>query len=120
MAWTLVLTYAACAQAEPWRRHSIDPSSRGADGVRLADVNADGLPDLATGWEEGGQIRVYTNPGPAGSRQPWPAVTAGSVKSPEDAVLVDLDQYGAVDVVSCCEGRTVDNPAGSVDNQDSD
>ncbi len=32
-----------------------------------------------------------------------------SVKSPEDAVLVDLDSDGATDVVSCCEGgnRTI-------------
>ncbi|MCS6859569.1 MAG: VCBS repeat-containing protein, partial [Abditibacteriales bacterium] len=28
------------------------------------------------------------------------------VRSPEDAVLVDLDNDGAVDVVSCCEGDT--------------
>jgi len=32
-------------------------------------------------------------------------VTAGHVRSPEDAVLVDLDRDGAVDVVSSCEGR---------------
>lgn len=91
------------ARAEPWTRHTIDDSSRGADGVRLADVNADGLPDIATAWEEGGQIRVYLNPGPAAAKRPWPAVTVGRVPTPEDAVLVDLDGDGAVDVVSCCE-----------------
>ena len=32
--------------AEPWKRHTIDKSSRGADGVRLADVNGDGLQDI--------------------------------------------------------------------------
>ena len=26
--------------------------------------------------------------------------------SPEDAVFVDLDNDGAVDVISCCEGKT--------------
>ena len=46
-------------RGEPWRRHAIDGSSRGADGVRLADVNGDGRPDIATGWEEGGVIRAY-------------------------------------------------------------
>ena len=25
---------------EPWKRHTIDKSSKGADGVRLMDVNA--------------------------------------------------------------------------------
>ncbi|MGE0757084.1 MAG: FG-GAP repeat domain-containing protein [Pirellulaceae bacterium] len=95
--------------AAPWTRHTIDRSSRGADGVRLRDVNADGVPDIATGWEEGGVVRVYTNPGPAHVRGPWPAVTAGAVRAPEDAVLIDLDGDGATDVVSCCEAaeRTV-------------
>ena len=90
----------------PWPRHTIDSSSRGADGARLADVNADGLMDLVTGWEEGGRIRVCVNPGPDRSQSPWPAVTVGEVRSPEDAVFVDLDSDGALDVVSSCEGRT--------------
>jgi hypothetical protein len=94
------------ATAEPWKRHTIDAASRGADGVRLADANGDGLPDVATGWEEGGVIRVCLNPGPAKAARPWPAVTVGKVRSPEDAVLVDLDGDGILDVVSCCEGRT--------------
>ncbi|WP_166831512.1 FG-GAP repeat domain-containing protein [Thalassoroseus pseudoceratinae] len=97
------------SSAEPWRRHTIDQSSRGADGVRLADVNEDGLPDISTGWEEGGTIRAYLNPGPQASRDQWPAVTVGNVRSPEDAVFCDLDADGNTDVVSCCEGgnRTV-------------
>jgi len=37
-----------------WKRHTIDNSSSGADGAKLADINADGLPDIVTGWEEGG------------------------------------------------------------------
>ena len=89
-----------------WPRHVIDDSSRGADGVRLADVNGDGLPDIATGWEEGGRVRVYLHPGPQHSKQAWPAVTVGEVASPEDAVFADLDGDGAVDVISSCEGKT--------------
>ena len=98
----------ARAQERPggWRRHTVDASSRGADGVRLADANGDGLPDIATGWEEGGRVRVYLNPGPAKAKVPWPAVTVGEAGSVEDAVLVDLDGDGAKDVVSCSEGRT--------------
>ncbi|MFP6672147.1 MAG: VCBS repeat-containing protein [Pirellulaceae bacterium] len=91
--------------AEPWKRHTIDGSSRGADGVRLADVNGDGLQDMVTGWEEGGVVRLYLNPGPKRSQRPWPAVTVGKVKSPEDAVFADLDGDGSHDVISCCEGR---------------
>ena len=88
-----------------WKMHTIDDSSKGADGVRLADFNGDQRPDIVTGWEEGGLIRVYQNPGPKKSNQKWPCVTVGNVKSPEDAVFVDLDQDGNLDVISCCEGK---------------
>jgi hypothetical protein len=91
---------------EPWARHTIDDSSRGADGVRVDDINRDGLPDLCTGWEEGGVIRVYLNPGPESAHERWPAVTVGRVASPEDAVFADVDRDGVLDVVSSCEGRT--------------
>jgi len=90
--------------AKPWHRHTIDSSSRGADGVRIQDINGDNLPDIVTGWEEGGVIRVYLNPGPAKSKAHWPAVSVGRVRSPEDAVFADLNADGAVDVISSCEG----------------
>ncbi len=106
MAITTVLLLASTLAADkPWQRHTIDSSSRGADGVRPHDVNGDGLPDLCTGWEEGGVIRVYVHPGHAQAKQPWPAVTVGKVKSPEDAVFMDINGDGAIDVVSSCEGR---------------
>ncbi len=92
-------------RGRPWKRHTIDASSRGADGVRMADVNGDGDPDIVTGWEEGGRVRLVLNPGPSRVIEPWPWVTVGTVASPEDAVLVDLDGDGAHDVVSCCEGN---------------
>ena len=97
---------AAGGRGEPWTRHAIDRSSRGADGTRLADVNGDGLPDVVTGWEQGGVTRAYLNPGPAKAKAAWPAVTVGKARSVEDAVFADLDADGAIDVVSCCEGRT--------------
>ncbi len=90
----------------PWIRHTIDNTSQGADGVRLADANRDGLPDIATGWEEGGLIRVYLHPGPSHVKSPWPSVTVGQVGSPEDAVFADLDSDGALDVISCSESDT--------------
>ena len=89
-----------------WARHTIDDSSLGADGVRLADINGDGRLDITSPWEQGGQVRVYLNPGPDGLRERWPAVTVGEVGDPEDAVFVDLDADGNVDVVSSCEGVT--------------
>lgn len=90
----------------PWALHTIDKTSQGADGIRLADVNGDGLADIATGWEEGGIIRAYLHPKRGSEMQLWPAVTVGKVKSAEDAVFADLDDDGAVDVISSCEGRT--------------
>lgn len=105
MRFLLLLILPATSFAGPWARHTIDGSSRGADGVRLADVNGDGLLDITTGWEEGGRVRVYLNPGPKQSKAPWPAVTVGSVGSPEDAVFADLDGDGAWDVLSSTEGE---------------
>lgn len=97
---------AAAASTAAWPRHVIDNSSRGADGVRLADVNGDGRPDIATGWEQGGTVRVYLNPGPAKAKARWPAVTVGHAPNVEDAVFADLDGDGAIDVVSSSEGQT--------------
>lgn len=102
----LIAAVPAVAADSPWKRHTIDATSRGADGIRLHDANADGLPDLVTGWEQGGVTRLYLNPGPAKSKQPWPAVTVGKTPDVEDAVMVDLDRDGVVDVVSCMEGKT--------------
>ena len=82
----------------PWRRHTVDDSSIGADGVRLRDVNGDGLPDIATGWEEGNIVRAYLHPGFGRVRERWPAVTVRQVGSPEDAVFADLDGSGRLDV----------------------
>ncbi len=96
----------ASFSGDPWQRHIIDDSSKGADGARLMDVNGDGLQDITTGWEEGAITRVYLNPGKRQVRERWPAVTVGETRSVEDAVFCDLDNDGAVDVISSCEGNT--------------
>lgn len=93
-------------QGGAWARHVIDDTTRGADGTKLADVNADGLPDITTGWEEGGASRVYLNPGFDRVKTPWQSVTVGQTPSVEDAVFADLDGDGNLDVVSSAEGNT--------------
>jgi len=108
LLWTVDITVCLAGPIEgpAWNCHVIDDSSRGADGVRLADVNADGRLDIVTGWEEGGIVRVYLHPGPDKSQDRWPAVTVGRTPAIEDAVFVDLDADGAVDVIGSCEGKT--------------
>lgn len=96
---------APAPQGPAWPRHVIDNTSRGSDGTKLADVNGDGRLDITTGWEEGGASRVYVNPGFARAKSPWPAVTVGQTPDVEDALLVDLDGDGNVDVVSSAEGN---------------
>jgi len=100
-ALALFLIAAATASAaEPWRLHTIDNSQRGADGVKLADIDDDGRLDVATAWEEGGAIRVYRNRGTGA----WPQTEVGRARSPEDAVFADLDGDRVWDLVSACEG----------------
>ncbi len=90
----------------PWKYHVIDQSSRGADGVKLADLDGDGLYDITTGWEEGGLTRIYRNPGAAEAKQLWPSMTVGKTPQVEDAACIDLDHDGRLEVVSCCEGKS--------------
>lgn len=92
------------AQNTAWNRHVIDSTNSGADGVRIADVNNDNLPDITTGWEEGGYTKVYIHPGFHSVKQKWPSLNVGRTPSVEDAVFVDLDNDGAMDVVSSTEG----------------
>ncbi|MCA9043623.1 MAG: VCBS repeat-containing protein, partial [Planctomycetaceae bacterium] len=100
--WSLAAPLSA---QEGWKRWTIDNTSRGADGIRVADFNGDGRPDLVTGWEEGGQVAFYLHPGPKAVKHLWPKTVVGNVKSPEDAVFVDINGDGQLEVLSCCEGK---------------
>src|SRR3954454_17978055 len=101
-----ILTGVASAAEAPWQRHAIETGMKGADGARLLDVNGDGQLDLVVGWEQSGVVAAYLNPGPAAATKPWPTVHFPGIKNVEDAVFVDLDGDGHVDVVSSCEGST--------------
>ncbi len=72
--------------------------------MKLGDINGDGLPDIVTGWEEGGITRLYLYPGAARVKEPWPAVTVGTTPDVEDAAFVDMDGDGKLEIVSCTEG----------------
>lgn len=91
---------------QTWDRHTIDASSTGADGVKLADINSDGLLDIVTGWEEGGITKLYMNPGVDKVKNEWPSVIVGQTKSVEDAVFADMNDDGRLDIVSCTENHS--------------
>lgn len=88
-----------------WPRHIINSGSKGADGVKLADINNDGRPDIVTGWEEGFETRIYLHPGTKRVTEKWPSTTIGRTPSVEDAVWVDLNGDEYIDVVTSCEGK---------------
>ena len=92
--------------SQPWPRHVIDASSRGADGVRAADVNGDGIMDLVAGWEQGGLTRIYLGSRASGQPPAWRPITIGKSPDIEDAVFFDADGDGALDVVSSLEGNS--------------
>lgn len=88
----------------PWIRHTIADHFSGADGVKLGDVDGDGLLDLVVPWEQSGVVTVHLNPGPALAGLPWTSVVVGEAGAVEDAVFADLDGDGNLDVVSCSQG----------------
>ena len=85
-----------------WQRHTIDDRGKGADGVRLLDVNGDGREDVVTGWEESGHVCVYFQPAASELRKPWPRVVVGRRPGVEDAVAVRIG--GRPVVISSHEG----------------
>ncbi len=90
----------------PWDQHTIDASSNGADGVKLADINNDGLQDIVTGWEEGGITKLYLHPGNENVKEEWPNVIVGKTPNVEDAVFADMNNDGGFEIVSCTEGKS--------------
>ncbi|MEQ9288113.1 MAG: VCBS repeat-containing protein [Cyclobacteriaceae bacterium] len=101
-----LVAFSHLTYAQGWEYHVIDDSSNGADGVKLADINNDGLMDIATGWEEGGITKLYLHPGNDLVRGEWPSVIVGQTPDVEDAVFADMNDDGILDIVSCTEGNT--------------
>lgn len=90
-----------------WTLHSIDNEGRGADGVVLSDVNGDGNRDIVCGWEEAGETRAYVHPGPSKAADKWPKVVVGKTGAVEGAFFADIDNDGAVDVISLSENMNM-------------
>ncbi len=105
----LALSVSAMA-GELWKAHVIeDIHGGGPDGVRLADVNADGLMDVTSAFEYHKRTMVFLHPGTDKVRndQPWPSVQVQSeYGSGEDSFFADFDADGRMDVLTSCEGST--------------
>ena len=108
MRFLLIVTLFATSHisSQGWNQHTIDNSSSGADGVKLGDLNGDGLTDIVTGWEEGGITKLYLNPGNDKIKNEWPGVIVGQTKNVEDAVFADMNNDGTLDIVSCTENHS--------------
>ena len=94
----------SATHAQNWIRHTIDNSLSGADGIKIADINNDGLTDITVGWEESGYTKLYIHPGYSKVKGLWSSVIVGKTPAVEDAVFIDVDNNGVPDVVSCAEG----------------
>ncbi|NND31211.1 MAG: VCBS repeat-containing protein [Saprospiraceae bacterium] len=101
----LVFWFGGCSDQDilttPWNMHVIDNTSFGSDGTKVYDVNNDGYEDIVCGWEQGHVARLYLNPQQKGVwrfiEMPAPDV--------EDAIMVDLDGDGSMDMVTFSEGE---------------
>jgi hypothetical protein len=103
IAISALVLFATASMAGPWRRHTIDNQSRGADGVRLADVDGDGVVDLVGTTEKasGPRSGVFWMAGPD-----WKVTH--DIGGPEgekfDRIeMLDLDGDGDLDLLTCEE-----------------
>lgn len=87
----------------PWVRHEIYKSTlSGADGVNIATIN--GSMAITSPWEQSSKVTVSLMH-PTDPTMVWPTVILpGAISAPEDSVFADVDNDGAMDVITVGDG----------------
>lgn len=108
----LALLLVALDLAAPWPTVTIaapDATRVGADGIAIADPNADGIPDIAAAWEQTGgtgntgAVTISISTGPAA----WTTTTIGGMPQAEDVAWGDVTGDGLLDVVVATEDKRI-------------
>lgn len=108
----LALLLVALDLAAPWPTVTIaapDATRVGADGIAIADLNADGIPDIAAAWEQTGgtgntgAVTITISTGPAA----WSTTTIGGMPQAEDIAWGDVTGDGLLDLVVATEDKRI-------------
>jgi hypothetical protein len=109
VASTPTVARAADGRWISWVEHRIDDEGlsglplRGADGLKLADIDRDGLEDVVSAHEDSRHVRIAFR---SKDLRRWTSVTVAEgdeADTAEDVAIADLNGDGWLDVLIACE-----------------
>jgi hypothetical protein len=114
VAATPVSATAANGQYISWVEHRIDDEGlnvgsgsgvalRGGDGLAMADIDQDGIEDIASVHEDSNHLRLAFGTGKPGEWELLTVAQGADVAAIEDVAIGDLDGDGWPDLVAACE-----------------
>lgn len=90
---------AGAVEPAEWPMHIMDRHLRNSDGLEIADINGDGLPDFCTAWDADGAVTIGVHPGPGKLSESWPVAQVATAGASDEAIFWDADEDGYEDVV---------------------